>query len=236
MKILMIGPLPPPYTGASVSFQKLLDSMSEITDLSVDHINISTDYKKHVVGNVSLIRSLETIQILLRVSSTLLSNSYENIYITKGSTKLGLLRDISILILKKLFACKSKLIVHLKGGNYDDLYFSCGAFLKFLIRYFLLNVDRIIVLGPSLVNMYRFLPSLQGKIVIIENALAFEPDNLETRSFVDGKLTSPSEISLEQNSKFEKDIVNILFLSNLIYTKGYGHLLDACEILLRRGI
>lgn len=220
MKILIVGPLPPPYTGQSVSFKKLKEELESDQHIShVYHVNTAPQ-KAHITGKASLNRLLETSTLVLKFLVLLIFKQPSVIYLTKGSTKNGFMRDYILLIIKKIFLPKARFIVHLKGGNYDTFYASCTPKYQRRIVWFLENVSWIIVLGKSLVKMYDFLPSVHNKITVIENALTID-----------------SSLSIESlQDKHKEKIVQLLFLSNLIYTKGYGHLLEACKILLKRGV
>ncbi len=220
MRILIVGPLPPPYTGQSVSFKKLKEQLESNHRIGhVYHVNTAPQ-KAHITGKASLNRLLETSKLVLRFLVMLIFKQPSVIYLTKGSTKNGFMRDYILLIIKKIFSPKARFIVHLKGGNYDKLYESCTPKYQRKIVWFLENVSSIIVLGKSLVKMYDFLPSVHNKITVIENALTID-----------------NPLSIESlQVKHKENIVQLLFLSNLIYTKGYGHLLEACKILLERGV
>lgn len=223
-KLLMIGPVPPPYTGQSISFEKLKESLINEqkkgrVNLILRHINTAPKRSGHITGRVSLYRFLETSAVVIRCILCFAFYRPDVIYLTKGSTKAGFFRDLCILISKTLLSRKSVFIVHLKGGNYDSFYYSCSEWWQRSIRFFLRNVDKIIVLGQSLVKMYDFFPQVESKITVIENALTNE-------EFTPGKTENHDSV----------DKVNIIYLSNLIYTKGYGHILDACKILIERGV
>ena len=53
-----------------------------------------------------------------------------------------------------------RVVVHLKGGNYDNFYASQPRWLRLLMRDTLRSVTPIIVLGPTLRSMFDFDPSL----------------------------------------------------------------------------
>ncbi|HFQ4921610.1 TPA: glycosyltransferase family 4 protein [Vibrio vulnificus] len=220
MKLVMIGPVPEPYTGQSICFKKLMDELAAENDLDVFHVDTSPrQANSHITGKLAINRILETFLMLAHYVSILVKVSPDVIYLTKGSTTFGFIRDISFL-LAKLFLCKeSKFVVHLKGGNYDLFYSSSSNGMRFLIRFFLKRVDRIIVLGDSLIKMYDFLPVIRSKITVVENALTFDNnfDNLANAT--------------ENSSK-----KTFIFLSNLIYTKGYYHVAAAAQALNLRGV
>nr|WP_192889796.1 glycosyltransferase [Vibrio bathopelagicus] len=106
----------------------------------------------------------------------------------------------------KLF--RSPVVIHLKGGNYDGFYNEQPIWLKFLIRKTLLKVERILVLGKNLLNMYDFEPKLKERLFIVENGLPFELAN-------------------EKHKTVNSTRIELLFLSNLIESKGYLDILDA---------
>lgn len=218
VSVVMVGALPPPYTGQSVSFKQLVQSFEEVDDVNVRVINTAPKNLGHRTGAVTAYRVIEMLKVLVAFFIAMRCQP-DTVYLTKGSTVGGFIRDLSLFLIVKCVGRRCKFIVHLKGGNYDTFYGSLGCVMKCLVRFFLKGVDHIIVLGDSLLPMYRFLPSLQDKLVVIENALPASRLSYPTKGVknVDGS-------------------VNVLFLSNLIYSKGYGVLLDAVDILLKRGV
>lgn len=106
-------------------------------------------------------------------------------------------------------------MIHLKGGNYDIFYNQSSKLLKTLIRSFLRNSDKVIVLGESLVKMYDFLPEISKNIVVVKNALT-------------------ADIPPETHK--ERSVITFIYLSNLIFSKGYTHLLTAATSLYEDGV
>jgi glycosyltransferase involved in cell wall biosynthesis len=158
----------------------------------------------------------DTVRVISIFLFYLITKKPDSIYLTKGSTKLGFLRDFVLISLKRLFLPKAKFAIHLKGGNYDVFYESSSPVIKKMVREFLYHSDRIIVLGESLVKMYDFMPEISSKIVVVENALTFE--------------ISPNA-NISKNKK-----ITFIFLSNLIYTKGYTHVCLAADSLYASGV
>ncbi len=213
MKLLMVGPTPEPYTGQSVSFQKLKDTFKLESGLELFHVETSPRSKSaHVTGKFGWNRIWDTLGIVILFAYFLIVKRPDSIYLTKGSTKFGFFRDFILMMLRNIFSPRAKFIVHLKGGNYDHFYESCSPWLKRLVRIFLTSASRIIVLGNSLIKMYDFMPKVIDKIVVVENALTFD---------------------VKQNKQINKsDRVTFLFLSNLIFSKGYTHLAEAAVKLV----
>tara|TARA_R110001599_G_scaffold3083_1_gene17205 strand:- start:664 stop:1803 length:1140 start_codon:yes stop_codon:yes gene_type:complete len=217
MKLLMVGPTPEPYTGQSISFNKLKDSFSVDDEVSVHHVETSPSAKgAHVTGEASYARLKDTLAIFCKYTFLLVIVKPDVVYLTKGSTKSGFLRDLVLLIVKKFFSKRTKFVVHLKGGNYDIFYERSSKLIKLWIRYFVKEVDLVIVLGDSLVKMYDFSPEIKNKIIVVKNALPILPN------------------SLGLHQKTEKII--FLYLSNLIYSKGYTTIIEAAKILHDNGV
>ena len=221
--ILLVGPIPPPYVGQSISFKKLMDSLIIDKEINqeISHINTSPK-NRNIVGRFSNFRAIETIRIIWSYFLVVFRKKPITIYLTKGSTKLGFLRDLSLLIIRDIFSCDSRFIVHLKGGNYDEFFHSSNFLFKKLIIYFLNRTNNIIVLGPSLLAMYDFHKFPKEKFIIIKNALTSD--------------VHISDFFIKTKATTDKNKVRLLFLSNLIYSKGYIDLLKACEILINKGL
>ncbi|EOX4224633.1 glycosyltransferase family 4 protein [Vibrio cholerae] len=218
IKVIMVGPVPKPYTGQSITFKKLRDELSLEQDVKVFHVDTSPKSKgNHVTGKFSLMRLFETLKVIFLFIYFIVNNKIDSVYLTKGSTVLGFIRDLGLIVLKCVISPRTRFIVHLKGGNYDVFYHSSSFFLKTLIRFFLRKIDIIIVLGDSLVSMYNFMPQIRAKIVVIENALTFSP------------------IYKYNHQKVSKEIT-FTFLSNLIFTKGYTYFAQAGQLLNSKGV
>ena len=211
-KVLLIGPFPPPITGQSISLKMLVESLKSN---NVIHRHLSTTPKNsHITGKLSFGRAYETCLLLINFLKLLISFKPDVIYLTKGSSLFGFLRDFAIC------AClpsKSKFVVHLKGGNYDSFYENSSKVTQFMIRSFLKRANVIIVLGSSLVKMYDFEPLCKSKIQVVHNCLPFENKDLPKK--------------FPRNKKVE-----ILYLSNLIESKGYFDILVAAKDLLENNL
>lgn len=217
MKLIMVGPVPKPYTGQSITFKKLMDELSGEQGLEVFHVDTSPKSKgNHITGKFGLNRFFETLKVISLFFYFIVISKVDSVYLTKGSTTLGFIRDLLLVVLKCIISPKTRFVVHLKGGNYDVFYHSSSWVFKYLIKFFLKKVDVIIVLGDSLVSMYDFLPEIRSKIVVIENALTFCPNH-------------------NDNEKVNEE-VTFTFLSNLIFTKGYTHFAQAGQHLNSEGV
>ena len=206
-KILLIGILPPPINGQSVAFQSLMNEMqAEILIISG---------KRNINSWVIIGKIFNYFGLLLRLIFKLIIRKYV-VYHTISQSKDGFIRDFIIVIISKILG--SKVVVHIHGGNYDGFYHAQKSYIQKQIIRMLSLTNSILVLSKSLSKMFDFAPQLKPKIKVIQNGLPWSFDN-----------NHPSNKSLPTNPDSP---INIIFLSNLIESKGYLDVLEATSILV----
>lgn len=208
---LLVGPLPPPATGQSVSFDMLQRELRN-RGWRCQIVNLTR-------GSWSASRmpgAARALQMTRLVASFYLNilRGYRSVYLTIAQSRSGFIRDALMIWFAAAF--RARLVIHLKGGNYDGFYKAQPGWLKALIRATLRRTSRIIVLGHGLVDMYAFEPQLKERIAVVPNGLPEQFDGI--RKIHPG------------------NALRVLFLSNLIESKGYFCLLEAFRILQDRGI
>lgn len=213
-KILMIGTMPPPLSGQTLSFEMLLDKLKYYYE--VKHINISPQIDLNSFF-YNFFRVFNFLYYFYYLVFLCIRNNFYCSYITISQSKKGFFRDFFFISILSFF--KIKIIVHLKGGNYDNFFFTQNFFIKKLIVYSLLKTKKIIVLGKSIEHIFHFDEKLKDKIEIIYNCLTFD--------------LPPKIIKKDLISKKK---INILFLSNLIESKGYYDILEALNMLKKENI
>jgi glycosyltransferase involved in cell wall biosynthesis len=202
-------------TGLSVALETFLGGLKaqSVKYILVD-LSIGMSSKRASV--FSLYRLACVILVLFKVLWNL--RKVNIVYVTMASSRLGFLRDLSIILMAKTF--KRKLVFHLHGGGYIDFYTHSSPFLKFIIRHSLYQVDKIIVLGQLLKHQFTFLsPKNRPCIIVIPNGLPYEPSNKVRKK------------SISKNKP-----IRLLYLSNMIPSKGYMDVLEACKILKNKKI
>jgi oligosaccharide repeat unit polymerase len=213
-RIILVGILPPPYNGQSVAFRVLVDAL-EKGNLDFKVIDISGSLKSRHNKETPIFRALDYLFILSKLFRACL-NTQALVYIQVSQSRNGFWRDILINRVCKLF--NSRIVAHMHGGNFDGFYESQGRRMKGLIQEELTKYDKIIVLSENLKKMYDFQPIIRDRIVSIPNGIS-----------------SPVKHDFAKNIKQEKTF-NILYLSNLIETKGYLVLLKSLSILKASGV
>jgi len=207
-KYLLVGPLSPPATGQSVSFEMLVKGVAE-KDFDSYVVNLARRGESSA-SRFSWRRAMEMLAVFTNYIRGL-GGGYRNVYITIAQSAAGFVRDCIMVWSARLFS--AHIVVHLKGGNYGGFYHSQKTLIQYLVRKTLLQVDAILVLGEGLRQMYDFEPVLRDRIHVVPNGLPVEFGG------VSKSLPSAGEP------------VNILYLSNLIESKGVFDLLAAIRQL-----
>ena len=135
-------------------------------------------------------------------------------HILIAQSRAGFLRDM--VMIWSAWAYRCRIVVHLHGGNYDGFYRAQPRPWRFAIRHTLRRVDRIVALSERLRGMYAFDPALQEKVAVVMNS---PPEELKGKPRL-------------MDDRPER-VVRLLFLSNMIQSKGYYDVLEAVKILKR---
>jgi glycosyltransferase involved in cell wall biosynthesis len=219
-KIITIGPTTQNnkvVNGQSMMFQMLLDEMHNrnIKKIILDiGLSIFPKKRNRFSGKFSFIKSLDYIIIIIKLFIILIFNGNQTVYITTAQSKVGFIRDYFIIYLASLFG--SKIIAHQFGANYSGFYNLQSKFIKKKIINTLLKVDTIIVEGDYTKKQFNFLPGFESKVYSLPNGL---PEKIDT------SLIQPKEI-------IANDPIRILYLSNMIESKGFWDVLEAVNVLI----
>lgn len=206
-KTLLIGILPPPINGQSIAFQALADEMQVETLIIYGKRNTNIWIFINKIFNY--------FSLLFRLIFKLIFRKYV-VYLTISQSKEGFIRDFPIVFISKILG--SKVVVHIHGGNYDGFYKTQKPFVQRRILKMLTMTNSIIVLSKSLSKMFDFISELIPKIKIVQNGL---PWDYENNLFNFKTLPTNSESHIK-----------IIFLSNLIESKGYLNVLEATSLLI----
>lgn len=141
----------------------------------------------------------------------------EIVYIALASTRAGFLRDASMIW--SAAALRRTVILHVHGGGFRDFHDSQPRILQFGIAHTLTRTHKIITLSERLRTQFDFLPDWRSRTTAVPYGL-------------------PPELAPEPGPSKAVDSsspVHILYLSNMIPSKGYQEVLEACRLLRHRG-
>lgn len=133
------------------------------------------------------------------------------VYISAARTRFGFFRNAYIIVLSALF--KRKIIVHFHCGEYNEFLDKNGKFFIYFAKYLFEKVDVSIILGNSLLKNYNSIYNNKMQVFVI-----------------------PNGIKIQKKTNYVKNNgdIKILFMSNLIESKGYLDLLEAINILVNK--
>lgn len=203
MKVLFIAPLPPPITGNSLAAEVVCEEMRARHDVEIVNLNKS-NLKS---GTFSFSRFARILNHAVRIWKK--RKSADVIYLSVAESFLGNMRDL--LIYAICFQKLDRMIIHLLGGAGLKIILGRNGFQYRANKHFLSRLGGVIVEGRSQGRMFeRVLPPERIHIV---------PNFAEDYLFLDhGEIVAKYETTVP---------LQLLFLSNLIYGKGYKELVEA---------
>lgn len=213
-KVLLITPLPPPVHGSSMVSQYIKDSELLNREFEMDFVNLSTSRAMAEIGKKSKILYLKKacrfVASYLKTLWKLMTKRYDVCYLAITCHGVGFLKDMPFVLLCKLFGRKVMIHQHNKGMNSD--------------------IDK---------KPYSWLLPLvykNTKVILLSWRLFYDIDRVVKREQV---LICPNGLpsvkDIGQNRRIS-NVPKLLFLSNLIESKGVFVLLEACSILINKGL
>lgn len=206
--------------GQSMMFQLFADQLRDrnIQTLIVD-FGKSTDpgfYKKRISGRFQFTKLLDNVLLVIHMFAVVVCHPNTPVYINTSQSKVGFLRDYLFIGIAKFF--RRKVIAHQFGANYGSFYKAQSPSFQRKIKATLDRADVIVVEGDYAKQQYGFLKDHLNKVQCVTNGL---PEK------IDFTCIKPKQIKPDQP-------VQLLYLSNLIESKGYWDVLEAVNILVNQ--
>lgn len=216
-KLILIGPTPPPIHGSAFATLHLIEAVAGAGALA-DHLETGEDdrpvFNTGVLDAQNLYLGVKHVLTLILL---LLRNRDADVHVPISQNRWGFARDAVFIWIAHL--ARRRVIVHLYGGLFGDFYAGLGTFERTLVRRTFGCVDAAWVETENRRTVFSVLLPPES-IRVVENTAddcgppARDPDR-----------PAPGEPG---------DRLRILFLSNLIPTKGHRELLAALELLAGR--
>lgn len=201
-RVLVVGPLPPPYAGPELSMKAFLESpLKDKYDLHHLSTNVrSSNAEKGRLG-IRLIVAFASFVTRLLVSLVWIRPHIVYTYVT--ATRMGWIgRDVWCIALSRLF--RAKVVVHMRAGHLVHRLKKATRFEKAIIAWAGRRVSFGLVQSPSLASQF------EG--IVPPDRIAVVPNMIDTKRYAEVKPSSDGRLRL-------------LFLGHLTTAKGY------CEIL-----
>lgn len=214
MRIHFFTKLPPPLTGQTLGSQIVYSHLiSENYKTYLYNISVLSELKKE---KYNLVYTIKFFLVFFRELFKLRNNiiSKDVVYFIPASSFLGLLKD---LIFCFFLRNDIRLVAHVRSGNLPNIYNS--KYYRLFTKYIINKVTQYIFLSEILSQSASTIPEL--KKVFVKNPIDSE---------IVGSLSElNNRIDAIKNRKTEK--LNIIFISNMIKTKGYLDLLMSSKYL-----
>lgn len=206
-QLLFIVPLPPPVHGSTVMCQYIKDSGLINEKFECDYVNLSVSRDMEEVHSFKWVKLWRFLFTYISVFYKLAFHRYKLCYIALAFHK-GLLKDAPFVFLCKLFRRKIVIHLHGKGASQD----ARNVFYRWLLR-----------------NTFR-----NTKVIMLSWLLYPDIEQFVKREDVS---ICPNGIPAVNHEYHERNnpLPRLLFLSNLIVSKGVIVLLDALQILKDKG-
>lgn len=209
------------FTGANignhVTYTILKDNLDiTIIDLGIKSFNPQNFNWAHVIYNFKIF--FHYIYKIYLLRKHLKRQHYNYLYFLPGSALKGHLRDIFTVWIARPFV--ERIIGHNRNGNFADI--NKRKWHQPLTKYFINSVDKFIFLSNNLRDLTcKFIDTDKTAVIFnpIDNEIVFTVE----------------EINEKISSRKNRQIIQILFLSNMIPAKGYKDVLMAADVLVKRG-
>ena len=206
-KILIVGPLPPPYFGVPIMLEalsRLSSSNYSIQTLDIKFNTSVTNIEKFTIKKIFLF-----VNYCFQLNKKFNSECYDAVIFAHSFHLSAFIKDtifISIALLHH-----SKVILYAHGQKFDSFYYSLNNLFKGFVDFYIHRTTLIVTTGQSLLKEYTKW-NRYAKIDYVHN---FVPDNFP-------------KVKSNHDEQFP---VTVLFLSAITRSKGIFLLLDAIKLL-----
>jgi glycosyltransferase involved in cell wall biosynthesis len=214
-KLLFILHYPPPTHGAALVGQYIKESRLINSSFNARYINLGTSTAVEEIGRGGIKKGWRYLKIVAQTSWQGITWRPDLVYITLSSHGAGLLKDSLVVAICRLLRLPHVFHFHNKGVKNN----SKNSIAK-RIYPFVFKKAKVILLSPLLYeDIAAYVP--QTNVYYCANGI---PD------------LSGSKNSTHAHTVENQNNIHLLFLSNLIESKGIMDLLKACKQLTTKGL
>ncbi len=208
-KVLFLVHLPPPVHGSALLGELVVKSEKIRSEFKTFNINLLISKTVSSSGHFSFIKLIRAIITIVKTFYVVTTKRPQLCYFALSSTGFALYRDFILVLILKLFQIKIIYHLHNKGIKQNQEFFLNNHLYKLIF-----NGNKVIVGSKSLYSD-------------IKDYYEFENVYL-----------CPNGITPIKNIEINRgnSELKILYLSNLIRTKGILDLMASCELLRTNGI
>jgi glycosyltransferase involved in cell wall biosynthesis len=204
-KVLLLGPLPPPYMGPSVATEILLRSALKEKFMLI-HLDTNVHQNITTLGVWTVGKIYENILLYVHLAYLILRFWPGLILIPISQTSLGFFKDSVFILLARSF--NRRTLLQLRGSNIQSWLRHSSPLTRAYVRFVLERTQGIVVLGGNLRHLFRDYFG-DDQIYVVPNGADFR---------------------MKPRAK-DNTYPRILFLSNLSLSKGLEDVLNAVYLL-----
>lgn len=206
---------PPPVHGAAMMGKYIKESELVNHEFNCHYINLSTSIKVDEIGVSGLLKWVRFFSIFFKELKELLFFRPHLVYFTLTAKGIGFYKDSLLVITAKMFGFKTIIHFHNKGVKSNQ-----HLKLNDILYKLIFKNTKIILLAPELYQDVE-------KYVSEEQVY-----------YCSNGIPAIEKIKIVKNKDKHKkgDVSVLLFLSNLIISKGILVLLEACKLLKEEGV
>lgn len=195
--------------GPSIATEILLKSGLK-NNFELIHLDTKINHKISSFGKLSLTKVFRNISIYFEMIGLIRKEKPELVLIPISQTTMGFFKDSLFILIARLFGKKT--ILHLRGSNFKTWIHHSSSLNKWYVKYILKKTQGVIVLGNKL--RYLFAPYYPDeKIFVVPNG---------------------ADYIIPEKKK--SDELKVLYLANLLPSKGIEDVFAAAKILAERAL
>ncbi|HYG75322.1 MAG TPA: glycosyltransferase family 4 protein [Planctomycetota bacterium] len=207
LRLLVIGPTPPPYHGVATFIRDLLNTSSSKVELL--HVDTSDRRDAENIGRWDGENLRIGFSNLAELAARLVRENIDCVYVPISQNIPAFARDALFILEARARGCR--VVVQLHGGYFRTLYDQAPAAFQSLARAALNSAAAVIVLGEGFRPIFSGIVP-ESRIHVVENGV---PDS--------------GAWALRQNNRSE--IPRVLYMSTLTRTKGILDLIEAVALV-----
>lgn len=209
------------FNGSEIGSQVTYELLKEDLDIRLEPVGIKdfNPYEfnfNHIKYNFKILSHYISKAFLLR--KQVKKSKFDIFYFVAASSTKGHFRDILTVLLVRPYV--SQIIVHNRNGNFNEIY--SRLWHRSLTKWFIKSVDKFIFLSEGLKKSTDRFIETSKKFVVLNPIDA-------------NVVCTPSEVEYKIQLRQSRKTLRILYLSNMILTKGYFDLAQAALILKNAG-
>jgi glycosyltransferase involved in cell wall biosynthesis len=210
-KIVVIGPLPPPYHGGSIATRSVLRSGLR-RDWHLLHLDTTDRRGLDNLGRLDAGNVILGVRHAAGLLQMLARHRPDVVYVPIAQNTLGLLRDAAFVL--PSLAARRRVVLHVHGSGLRAFHDRSGWLMRRLLCLMLGRARRVIVLGE------RLRPILDG--LVDDASIAVLPNGAD------------DPFGTQPDRRGRPGPVRVLFLGNLLRTKGFLDVMQAVLLLRER--